>query len=162
MATSKQYRALETAVTFCDSGGDAVLTLNNLAAGAARVSAQVDRGAGSKPADYKWRAVIQLNAAGTVGERVRIGIVESDGTLIDGNAGASDAVFVVAQSPNVKVIGIVTVPDTNAAENFIASGECTILDRYYSVVVINDTAEALKASANVSKVILTPMPPEMQ
>jgi len=60
---NKIYGAIETAVTFKESGGDAVITLKNLGYGAGRLSARYDRGAGSKPRLYKCRAVMQWETA---------------------------------------------------------------------------------------------------
>ena len=48
MATNKIYMAPGTPITFTGSGGDAVITTNNLAFGVGRVSAQYDRGVGAK------------------------------------------------------------------------------------------------------------------
>ena len=42
---NKIYRAVETTLSFRDSGGDAVLSLLNLGFGVGRVSARYDRGA---------------------------------------------------------------------------------------------------------------------
>ena len=61
---NKIYRAVETPLVFRDSGGDVVLTLQNLAAGAGRVSAQYDRGDGSKPQYHEVTAVFQMETAG--------------------------------------------------------------------------------------------------
>jgi len=160
---NKIYRAVETALTFKESGGDAVITLLNLAFGVGRISAQYDRGAGSKPALYKWKGVFQFETAPIVGERVEIYIAESDGTYIDGNVGAADAALVAAAKPNLKLIGIVTVQTTDVATNFIASGLCTIYERYFSVGVWNASAgDNLENTANVNLVTLTPMPDEVQ
>lgn len=159
---NKIYRAIETTLSFRDSGGDAVLTLNNLATVAGRVSAVYDRGAGSKPWLYHWRAVMQMNTAGVVGEVIEIYLFESDGTYEDGTIGVSDAALTTDKRKNGKLIGTVIVDTTSTATDITASGVCLISERYFSVGVWNGTADNLQASANVSRVNLTPIPPEVQ
>ena len=160
---NKVYRAVETALTFKDSGGDAVITLQNLGKGAGRISAVYDRGAGSKPRLYKWRAVVQFETAPVVGEQVEIMLSESDGTLADGVVGAADAALTSGQKLNLQTIGIVRAQTTDTATNFIASGMCLINDRYFSVGVWNGSAgDNLEDTANVSQVVFTPMPDEIQ
>jgi hypothetical protein len=163
MATQLIYRAIQTPIVFKESGGDAVITLLNLAFGVGRISAQYDRGAGSKPVTYKWKAVMQFETAAIVGERVELYVAESNGTSIDGGVGAADAALAAAAKPNLKMIGIVTVQTTDTATSFIASGLCTIWERYFSLGVWNASAgDNLENTANASFVSFTPMPDEIQ
>jgi hypothetical protein len=160
---NKVYRATETALTFKDSGGDYVLSLQNKTYQAGQISARVDRGTGSKPRVYQWRAVIQWETNPSVGEYAEILIAESDGTNVDGNVGSVDAALTSGQKSNLKLIGIVKAQTANSATSFIASGLCEINDRYFSVGVWNNSAGAnLENTANASYVILTPMPDEIQ
>jgi hypothetical protein len=159
----KVYRAIQTPITFQDSGGSVAITLQNLAAGAGRVSARYDRGAGDLPAQYRWRAVFQWTTTPVRGQYAEIYLVESDGTLVDGTLGSTNAaVSTYGQLENCYRIGSVFVQTAAAATNMIASGECTILDRYFSVAVWNDGTVNLQNTANVSFVILTPVPDELQ
>ena len=103
--SNKIYRAIETPITFKDSGGSAVITLQNLAAGAARVSARYDRGAGDLPRLYKWRAVLQWTTTPTVNQYADLYVAESDGTYADGTVGASDAAVVAGQLKNLFKLG---------------------------------------------------------
>ena len=161
--TQKIYRAVETAITFKDSGGDAVITLANLGFGAGRVSAQYDRGAGSKPMRYKWKAVMQWTASPVVGEVAELNVAESDGTYIDGNVGAADAAFLTGVKADLTLIGLVGVTAASGATNMIASGVCHIWERYFSVGVWNaSAAKNLQNTANVSLIVFTPMPDEIQ
>jgi len=161
--TQKIYRAIETAITFKDSGGDAAITLQNLGFGAGRISARYDRGAGSKPMRYKWKAVVQFETAPAVGETVDLYKAESDGTYADGNVGSSDAALTSGQKKNLTLIGQVVAQTADAATNFIASGICMIWERYFSLGVWNASAgDNLKNTANVSVVTFTPMPDELQ
>lgn len=160
----KVYRAVETALTFKDSGGDVVISLLNLAAGAGRVSARVDRGAGSKPTRYKVRAVVQFETAPIVGEQVEVYIAESDGTYADGVVGAADAALTSGQKSNLGPPAAVTLAQTTGTgTDFVASGIVDIYDRYFSVAVWNGSAgDNLKNTANACVIILTPMPDEIQ
>lgn len=157
------YRALGTTLSFRDSGGDAVLTLQNLAAGAGRVSARYDRGAGSLPRVYEWRGVMQFETAPVVGELVEIYLFESDGTYMDGTLGTSDAALGSDKRKNGKLIGVVVVDTTSVTTDIIASGLCLINARYFSVGVWNGSAgDNLENTANASRVNLTPMYDEVQ
>lgn len=159
---NKVYRAIETAIVFTDTTGDQTLVLNNLASDTGRYSVRVDRGTGSKPYRYMWKAVIQWNVAPTVGDVAEIFIIESDGTYNDGVVGNTGGTFTSGQALNIKQVGVVRAQTASAATNFISSGECHIFDRYFAVGVFNRSAQSLQATNNVSRVILTPIPDEIQ
>jgi hypothetical protein len=160
---NKVYVAPEAALTFKDSGGDAVLALQNLGYGAGRISARYDRGEGSHPRLYKWRAVIQFETAPVVGEYVEIFLAESDGTNADGNVGTADAALTAGQKSNLNPLGPVRAQTTDTGASFTASGYCLISERYFSVGVWNNSAgDNLKNTANASFVVLTPVPDEIQ
>lgn len=160
---NKIYRAIETTLSFRDSGGDATLTLQNLAFGAGRVSARYDRSTGSKPHLYHWRAVVQFESTPIVGEVVEIYLFESDGTYMDGNLGTSDAALGSDKRRNGKLIGLVIVDTTSTTTDIIASGLCLISERYFSIGVWNGSAgDNLENTANASRINLTPVPPEIQ
>jgi len=152
------YRAVETAITFKDSGGSAVWTLQNLAGDAKRISARYDRGAGSLPIRYQWRAVVQWAATPVAGHWIEFYISGSDGTNSDGNVGTSDAATFHRELWNMLHIGCVRVQAATGAANNIASGVVDIWDRYISVGCWNQATTALQNTANVSYLILTPMP----
>jgi hypothetical protein len=162
MMANKLYVAPETPLVFKDSGGDADITLQNLAAGAGRISVQVDRGAGSHARLYKWRAKMPFETAPVVGEYVFLYIAESDGTDVDGLVGAVDAALTAAQAANLQEIGIVRVQTTDVDTAFTASGYCLISERYFSVGVFNSAADNLQNDANTATVTLTPVPDELQ
>ena len=160
---NKVYRAIETAIRFKDTDETYTLTLNNLAATTGgRISDRVDRGAGSLPRDYRWKAVMQFETAPVVGEYVEIMLCQSDGTNEDGNVGTPDAALAAGNAANLGVIGIVRVQTTDAAADNIASGVFTIDERYFSIGVLNKTADNLKATNDLSWVEVTPIPPEIQ
>jgi hypothetical protein len=160
---NKVYRAIETAVRFKDTDATYTLTLNNLAASTGgRISDRVDRGAGSLPRLYRWKAVMQFETAPVVGQYVEILISQSDGTNEDGNVGTTDGALTEAVAANLDTIGIVRVQTTDVDVDNIASGTCLIEERYYSVGVLNRAADNLRAENDYSWVELTPMPDEIQ
>lgn len=160
---NKVYTAPETALVFKDSGGDAVITLQNLAYGAGRISARYDRGAGSKPALHRWRAVIQWETAPIVGEVSEIYLAQSDGTYMDGTLGTSDAALTTDKRRNLKLLGVVTADSTSTATDNITSGTCLIHDRYFSVGVWNASAgNNLENTANACRIEFMPIPDEIQ
>lgn len=157
------YTASQTAITFKESGGDAVITLINLGFGAGRISAQYDRGAGSKPMRYSWKAKLQFETAAAVGELVEIYLAQSDGTYVDGVLGTSDAALTTDKRRNLDMIGVVVVDTTSTATDIVASGICYIWQRYFSVGVWNASAgDNLENTANANVIIFTPIPDEVQ
>lgn len=163
MTTNLIYRDIGTPITFCESGGDVVITLLNLAAGAGRVSARYDRGAGDKPVYHLWQGKFQFESAPVVGEAVEIYLFESDGTLADGVVGTADAALTAGMKSNGKLLGVVLAQTTDTATDFVASGVCEIWQRYYSIGVWNaSAADPLENTANVNKVIITPLAWDIQ
>jgi hypothetical protein len=161
---SKVYRAVEAAITFRDSGGDVVITLNNLGFGAGRVSARYDRGAGSLAESHEVTGVFQFETAPALGEAVELYLFQSDGTYMDGTLGTSDAALTADKRRNGILIGAVIVDTTSTATDIIARFQnVPITSRYYSIGVWNASAgDNLENTANASRVIVTPMPPEAQ
>jgi hypothetical protein len=161
--TNKVYRAIETAIRFKDTDATYTLALKNLAAGAGRISDRVDRGAGSLPAIYRWKGVIQWETAPAVGEYALIYLSESDGTNEDGDVGTSDGALTSGDATNLEVIGLVKAQTTDAAADNIASGMFMIYERYFSIGVWNaSAADNLENTDDASWVEVTPMPDEIQ
>jgi hypothetical protein len=161
MTTNLVYRDIAAAVLFTDTS-TANITLNNLAAGVGRVSDVVDRGAGDKPVLHLWIGKFQFETAPVIGEAVEVWLFESDGTLVDGTVGAIDAALTAGQKSNGKLIGMVLVQATGTDTDSIASGVCEIWARYYSIGVMNTTADNLAAHNDVSSVTLYPMAYDVQ
>jgi hypothetical protein len=161
---NKIYRAVETAITFRDSSGDVVITLQNLAAGAGRVSARYDRGAGSLAQLHEVTAVVQFETAAALGEAVEIYLFQSDGTYMDGTLGTADAALGTDKRKNGMLIGAVIADTVSTATDIIARFvDVPISSRYYSIGVWNASAgDNLENTANASRIIVTPQPPEIQ
>lgn len=161
---NKVYSAIETSITFQDSGGDVAMTLQNLGFGAGRVSAQYDRGAGSKSRKYSVRAVVQFETTPIVGETVEIYLFQGDGTYTDGTVGTSDAALSSDKRRNGRLIGILTVDTTSTATNISRTfDDVEIASRYFSIGVWNASAgDNLENTANANKIVVTPVPDEIQ
>ena len=179
---NKIYRAVETCVEFSDPmpsgspspsptesetdlGCDQVdLSLANLGANSGRISAQYDRGPGSQPVRHKVRGRFVWQTAPAQDETVEIYIAESDGNDEDGDVGVSDAAISDKNTlKNLKIVGPVTAESATANKVFTASFITNIYARYYSVGVWNQSAaDNLRNVRRRNKVIVTPMPPEIQ
>lgn len=160
----KIYRALETPVVFRDSGGDVVMTLQNLGFGAGRVSAQRDRGAGSQSQLHEVTGVFQFETAPQIGEVIEIWLFQSDGTYVDGTVGTTDAALTSDKRRNGLFVGAVQVDTTSTATDIVGRfADVPISSRYYSMGAWNaSTGDNLRNVANTSRVIVTPQPPEIQ
>lgn len=158
------YTKRETPIVFRDSGGDAVITLQNLGFGAGRVSARYDRGAGSKPKLYTVTGIFQYETAPQLGEAVEVYLFQSDGTYVDGNIGTTDAALTSDKRRNGLPILFVVADTTATGTNIIRRAvNVEIVDQYFSVGVWNaSTGDNLRNVANTSLLIFTPQPDEVQ
>ncbi len=157
------YAANGSQITFKSSAGTVTFTPTSVATGAGRISARWDRGAGSLPARYKWRAVTKAGAALTVGNQMEIYLSTSDGTYADGNQSTSDAAFTSTDKRmNLQPVGAVVADSTSNGEVQVASGEVVIKDRYVSVVWWNLLGQSLSGTAGDHVFILQPVNDEVQ
>jgi hypothetical protein len=161
VGTQLVYRDIGTPVLFTDTSATNI-TLNNLAAGAGRVSDVKDRTAADLPVYHLWQGKFQFETAPVIGEVVEIWLFESDGTLVDGVVGAVDAALTAGPKTGGKLIGVVLVQHTNVDADHIASGVFEIWQRYYSIGVWNATADNLAAHNDVSSVTVTPLSWDIQ
>lgn len=159
---NKIYTLSETAVVW-SVGGTPDLDLGGLAADAVRVGQQKDFGAASRAFEYDWHFFMDgFDTAPVVGEDVRIYLAFSDGTNVDGDVGTADAGGATVDLPNLLRIGSVVVQTVTAGDNLIASGHVQIFARYVSVVIHNNTADALLGTADAHTFKLIPSPLEVQ
>ncbi len=162
---NKIYKIDETSITWTDTTGDLVMTLNNLAAGAGRQGAVKDLGAGgtARSRHYRWRCIVQQDTAGVVGEIIRVYLKFGDGTYYDNDDGTGDiAVSAEDKLNNLTLIGILRVDEAVADVNISKSGSVLISSRYVMPVIWNETADNLQATNDINKFILTPDPDEIQ
>ncbi len=160
---NKGYIARETPVVWSDTTGDLAMTLNNLAAGAGRVGARKDFGAGSTADEFTWRLTVQFDTAPVVGETVDVYLATSDGTEEDGQVGTANAALSAEDKlKNLTLIGSLVVDVATVDIDFTASGVCRIPTRYVSPVIFNNTADNLQATNDTGELTLTAIPPEIQ
>lgn len=166
MATNLIYYKPETTVTFKASGGDAVITLTSLANGAGRVSAQLDRGAGSKPGLYTIQFITKAAAALAVGAQLFIYFLQtSTSANVPGNLGTADAA--VSSSDKQRNLGapvcIVNADSTSNGEvQLTNSNIIEVYGRYNSVMVWNALGQALSGTAGDHVITMTPYPADIQ
>ena len=161
---SKVYRATETPIVFAHSTGDVVLQLNGLGFGAGVVSARHNRGAGSQAELHEVIGVFQFATAPALGEAIELYLFQSDGTYMDGTLGTSATSLTADKKRNGILIGAVIADTTSTATDIVARFQnVSITSQYYSIGVWNASlADNLNSTANTSRVIVTPMPPEAQ
>lgn len=139
-----------TAVTFAP-GGSPAFTVTSLASGTGRISARKDQGTGASTRKFLLECKTKLVAASTptIGEKISVYLVRSDGTDADAALGSSDAdltdaqVLALRQTQWVGDI-IITSVDPTVVQTFRTVVE--IPNRYYSVVWVNRSATALSAT----------------
>lgn len=164
MATQKIYAAVGTPVTFKDSGGTVVMTLQNLAHAAGRISAQWDRGAGALPMRYRIRCVFPLQATHTavLGEVIEVYIATSDGTDVDGTVGVADAALTTEKRRNLTLIGSVLVDVVTGDAKLTGTFTVELFERYVSIGVWNATTDHLQDDANACYITATPYSDDIQ
>lgn len=158
------YAAPGTSIVFAASGGDAVITLASLADAAGRISAQFDRGSGSKPAIYRWQARTRANVSPVVGVVARIYLaLGDDGSFVMGDWSTADqAVSVETLLLNAQFLGSVAADIANTTQDFVASGLVEIRSRYIQVAWWNAMGQALSSTAGNHEFRLTPYSDEIQ
>lgn len=151
-----------TPLTWKDSGGDAVITAQALAFGTGRVGARYDRGSAAKAKLHEVCVVCQWTASPIVGDALNVYLLESDGTFADDNVGTADAALTV--QPVSGFVGSVIAKTASGATNFIARfRDVPLTQRYVSPAIWNASATTnLQNTANVTSIIITPNPDEIQ
>jgi len=154
-----------TAITWKDSGGTNVITLQNLGFGAGRVGAVYDKGAGAQEAWFHVHFVIQFETAPIVGEVVELYMLNHDGTNVPGNVGLIDAAVTVANKRNNfhAPLIVVSAEAATADLNYETTGLAYLPMRYISPVVWNASAgDNLQNTANINVITMTPLVDELQ
>lgn len=160
---NKIYRATETPIIFTDSSGNKAIALNNMSFGTGQVSEQYDRGAGSVAQYHEVIGVVQYKTNQTPGDAVELYIYQGDGTYTDGGF-SSSGVMVSDKRKNGMLVGAVLADAASSGTiNVGRFLNVPITSRYYSVGMWNAAAAGnLVASGNICRVIVTPMPDEIQ
>lgn len=155
------YRVVDTGVTWTNTGGDEVLDLGGLAAGAVRVGAYHDWGAGAKPDEYM--GVLKLDGwdtAPVIGETVDVYISESqDGTIFSGPETPSDAADEAGDTDRLKnLLGpfSAAVHSTTATDDVVIVFYYQSAARFHAPVVHNNTADALLSTGDAHILTIYP------
>lgn len=160
------FAANQTPVVWTDTTGDLAMTLANLANDAVRIGAVKDFGAATDRSEwYEWRLIIGgLVSTATIGETADLYFAtdseDQDGE--DGNVGTGDALGATGMLPNLKFAGSAVTRSGTITDDNAASGIIRLVGRYISPVVHNQNSTNLQNTSNIHKVILTPIPPEIQ
>jgi hypothetical protein len=119
--TQKSYADTGSSITFKDSGGSAVITLQNLAYGTGRVSANYDRSTGAKPQLFEVLAVMQWedNPVATEVAEVQYTSYTSAVTVVTG--AAARPVTITAMT-----VPAATIPGTVTGYGYCYSDACVV------------------------------------
>ena len=159
MTTSTAYILPGTIIEWASSGGDELLTLTSVGAGAGRQGALHDFGTTAHAADFAWRAWVKMATTPVVGETVRVYWKSSDGTSPDNDDGTGDiAVSAEDKLRNLTYLGEIIIDENSTTPVFVASGDIEILHRHGGPVFWNATADALSATALDHGFSLLPVP----
>jgi len=155
-----------TAVTFDGTAGaDVAFSIEGLASGAGRVSAQKDWGVTPRAFSYTLDVDI-ASGAGTQYTTVDFYIAEAydgDNTQIAGDVGVSDAALgSTDQTRNLKYVGSVIQETQATAEDLKGSFTFTSYARYWSLVAVNNTGATLDATDSNHNIYVTPKFIEVQ
>ena len=153
----------KTTLTF-DTTTTPALTLTSLGSAAGRVSAIKDLGAATYPRRYVWRLKTKFASAPAEGRVIEVYIAYSNdasGTIQDGAVGTANAALSsVNQRFMCQLVGHAYCRNVTTA--LYTSGVFEIRGRYISVVVYNDTDQALSGTAGDHKIELMPIAEEVQ
>lgn len=163
MTTNKIYYTPGTAAVFQDTSGDVTFTMKDgVTTGNGQISNQLDRGAGSLPARYKWEATIKWVATPTLGDAVRIYMYAAQKASSAVDLTGDGDVTPETKFGNFALIGQV-VCSVAADQAFYASGIIEIYGRYVNLGIWNTSAtKALNATSNACSITLTPIPDDIQ
>lgn len=168
-AANKVYIAPETAIVWTDSGGDELLDLGGAAAGTSTMGSFADLGPSSRSEYYNFELLIDgFDTAPVVGESVDLYFSQSIATTnFDGNpttdpTTSAEGTITIDQLKNCMFVGSAVVYSTTVTDELKSTGIVRLTSRYVSVVVHNNTADALESTSETHKVTLIPIPPEVQ
>lgn len=149
---NKLYVANDTAIKKIngEAGADTAWSIEGVANGAGRISAQVDLGAPSRAFIVNWVAETQWQATPTLGSRLRLYISEAlDGanTDVPGDLGVADAaVSDEDELQNLRYIGGIVSENAAASEVCSVAGTFITYHRYFSLVGWNAAGAAINAT----------------
>jgi len=164
--TSKAYVVAETALSINgEAGADYAWSMEGVANGAGRVSAQVDLGAAARA--FQYRLDLEALWQGTPTQYATLDLYiaeapDSDATTIDGDVGASDAALGdLDQVRNCRFLGTIVVEDSGVTK-MSTSIEFETNARYITLIGINNGGTTMDATDSDFQCVLTPLPVQGQ
>ncbi len=162
MATSKVYTLPETAVKFNgEAGADVAFSMEAVATGAGRVSAQYDLGSAARAGRYGWYCETLMQATPTQYKAINLfaaAAPDYDATQIDGDIGNADAALSdLDQLLNMHSIGAVIIEDA-ATTKMVGSGIIIWPHRYITIAGHNDSGATINATDSNFIFQLVPLP----
>lgn len=170
-AANKIYVAPEASITWTDTGGDELLDIGGQAADAIDMGSFADLGPGSHAESFNIEVTIDgFDTQPVVGKDVRLYLSFSNATTnFDGNpttdpTTSAEGTITVAQAENnCLFVGSLIVYSTTAADELKTTFQNVIItSRYVAVIIHNGTADALLSTSDAHKIVLTPVPLEIQ
>lgn len=148
-----------------EAGADVAFSMEGVANGAGRVSAQKDWGADPRPYTYQLSVELTMQATPTQYASVDFFISEAlvdDATQRSGDEGATDAALGDVDSvKNMKYVGSL-VMENAAAEKFVASFEFVSYAQYWSLVMLNNSGATTSATDSACVALVQPLYIESQ
>jgi hypothetical protein len=133
-----------------EAAADVAISVEGIANGTGRVSAQYNLTGTPRPYRFKWTAECQWQATPTQGGVLELYIATApdwDATKITGDVGNADAALAdVDMRRNLQYIGCIVSENAAAAEICRASGEFTCVHQYLSLVVYNAGGATINAT----------------
>ncbi len=155
-----------TILTWKDSGGTYVMTLDFLASGAGRQGARHDFGVGARSPRFAWRLGVEFDSTTppVVGDRLGIFAKTGSTDFMDNDDDDTGDAAVSAEDKlrNLSQIGSLYVDETAADVKMSKGGFIILPHRYFQPVVWNYTADSLDTTSNSSIFTLSPVPLEVQ
>ncbi len=144
-----------------ESGADYAWSMEGVANGAGRVSAQIDLGASPRPRRYAWICEVQFQATPTQGKGLELYIAEAmsnASSRMAGDLGTTDAALGdVDMRRNLRGIGQVISENAAASEKCIAFGMFSTDARYINMVGYDDSGASINATDSNFKFYLMPV-----
>ncbi len=157
------YQNEGTILSWKDSGGTYVMSLQNLATVSGQQGARHDFGVDARSPRFAWRLGVEFETQPVLDEYLGIYAKTSDGTDPDNDDGTGDAaVSAEDKLKNLTRIGSLLVDEAVVDIQMAVSGFILLPHRYFQPVVWNFTLDNLQNTANINVFTLTPVPFEVQ
>jgi len=144
-----------------EAGANYAWSIEGVANGAGRISAQIDLGAAPRPEWYEWSCETQFQATPTQYAGLELYIARApdhDATQVDGDQGQADAAVSDGDvRQNLQFIGTVVSENAAASEKCVKSGRFRTTMRYVSIVGWNSSGASINATDTVTRFDLRPV-----